>query len=300
MRTILRNALLGTVLLGAAIAVPMRAGHTEKQPMKQAILLVAFGTSKPEARVAFENIDRLARSRFPQKEIRWAYTSSMIRRKLAKQGEFLDSPLVALAKLQEEKYTHVAVQSLHIAAGAEYHDLAKTVASFRTGPNAFQDIALGKPLIVRRSDLDSVVKALLDSLPARDPGDAVVMMGHGNSTGRNDMLFLAADAAFREADPAAMLATVEGQPNLTDVTDRLEQVKAKRALLVPFMSVAGDHARNDLAGPEEDSWRSVISALGIECIPVLKGMGEYDVVVTVWLDHLQSALDSLTPEHTTE
>ena len=260
--------------------------------MKKAILLVAVGTSKPQARAAFNNIDRLTRGRFPQTELRWAFTSTMVRRRLSKQGEASDSPLIALAKLREEDFTHVAVQSLHIAPGAESHDLAATASSFRYGPNAFEKITLGKPLVARRSDLDSVVKALLAALPAREPADAVVMMGHGNSTGRGDMLFLAADAAFRSAEPAAILGTIEGQPTLTDVTNRLQQLQAKRALLVPFMTVAGNHARKNLAGSGDDSWKSVISALGIKCVPILKGMGEYDAVASVWVNHLQLAFEA--------
>ncbi len=261
--------------------------------MKKAILLVTFGTSSPEAKVAFENIDRIARERFPDIPIRWAYTSSFIRRKLASQGETIESPLMALARLREDGFTHVAVQSLHIAAGSEYHDLSKTVSSFRKGPNAFDMITLGKPLLVRRADLETVVSATLAALPERKEGDAVVLMGHGNRHGRCDMTFLAAAAAFEKACPSAVFGTVEGQPSLDDVLSSLKQNKPKRAFLVPFMSVAGDHARNDLAGDDEDSWKSAITPLGVECIPVLKGLAEYDDVVAVWMNHLEEALKTL-------
>jgi sirohydrochlorin cobaltochelatase len=286
--------LIGCALIASGWTGYASEGHEEKTEMKQGILLVTFGTSMPEAKAAFENIDRMARTRFPGQEIRWAYTSSIIRRKLARQGESIDSPLIALARMREAGFTHVAVQSLHVAAGAEYHDLAQTVAKFRTGPNAFERITLGKPLLVRRADLETVVDAQLAALPERRGDDAVVLMGHGNAHGRGDMTFLAAAAAFQAAEPHAFLGTVEGQPTLDDVLVQLKAAKPKRAWLVPFMSVAGDHARNDLAGDEPDSWKSVIAGLGIECMPVLKGMGEYDGIVVIWMNHLADAWAALT------
>jgi sirohydrochlorin cobaltochelatase len=246
----------------------------------------------PEAKVAFENIDRLARERFKGIEIRWAYTSSIIRRKLAKQGEIIDPPMVALAKMREEGFTHVAVQSLHIAAGTEFHELAQTVAAFRSGPSAFAGLGLGKPLLVRRGELEHVVDAVLEAIPERTGEDAIVLMGHGNEHGPGDMTFLAAAAAFQKACPLAFLATVEGQPTQEDVLASLREAQPKRAFLVPFMSVAGDHARNDLAGDEEDSWKSVITEMGIECLPVLKGIAEFDGVVKVWMDHLENAMEA--------
>jgi sirohydrochlorin cobaltochelatase len=284
--------LVGIVALICALDSSLAMERKEK-PMKQGILLVTFGTSVPRARVAFENIDRLVAQRFPTIERRWAYTASFIRRKLARQGEPIDSPLMALAKMREAGFTHVAVQSLHMATGAEYHDLAKTVAAFRSGPNAFEAITLGKPLLVRRIDLERVVEAVLKALPERGPNDAVVLMGHGNASGRGDMTFLAAESMFQKADPLAFLGTVEGQPSLDDVVAKIKAHGSKRALLVPLMSVAGDHACNDLAGDDEESWKSVITKLGVECIPVLKGVAEYDGVVHVWLDHLEDALKGL-------
>ena len=262
--------------------------------MKTAILLVSFGTSSPAARDTFTNITRLTRKRFPDTEIRWAYTSTIIRRKLARQGETIESPVAAMARLHEDGYTHVAVQSLHVAAGAEYHDLAKQVSLFRTAPSAFTKIALGRPLILRHDDLTRTVDALLADLPPREAGDALVLMGHGHDSGRGDMLYLAAAAAFQHADTGAFLGTIDGVPTLDDVVAQLQRHAPARAYLIPFMSVAGAHAQQDLAGNAATSWKSVISALGIECVPVLKGMAEIDDIVAVWIDHLATAVQRLT------
>lgn len=261
--------------------------------MKKGILLVAFGTSVPQGRAAYEMIDEMARERFDGTDIRWAYTSSFIRRKLAREGEQYDSPLVALGRMRDEGYTHVAVQSLHIAPGAEFHDLAATVRQFRAGPNAFESIRLGPPLLSRERDVERVTTAVLNSLPKRGPKDAVVLMGHGNEHGDGELALVAAAAKLQLADPLAFFGTVEGEPSTEDVLEQCRKHEPERAFLVPFLTVAGDHARNDLAGDEPDSWKSRISALGIECVPVLKGLGENKNVVAIWMDHLQTAVEAV-------
>ncbi|MFA4943915.1 MAG: sirohydrochlorin cobaltochelatase [Lentisphaeria bacterium] len=290
-------SVMAAVVAGAWCLLAAPAGAGEGGGMagsgKKGILLVAFGTSVPEARVALDAIGAAAKKRFPTTEIRWAYTSAVIRRKLASAGETLDSPAVALARLRQDGFTHVAVQSLHIAAGSEYHDLAQTVALFRAGPDAFQRLELGQPLLFRRADLDRVVAGVLAALPPHQPGDAIVLMGHGNARGDGDLTFLATAASFQKAAPLAFLGTVEGQPTFEDVLAQCRRHRPKRALLVPFMLVAGDHARNDLAGPEADSWKSQLEQLGVKCIPVFAGLGENEAARNVWLDHLGEAFAKL-------
>ena len=118
------------VLIMAAIGFASE-GHGHKAPKKVGILLVAFGSSEDSAQVSFENIDKKVKAAYPGIDVRWAYTSHIIRHKLAKAGKLLDSPAVALAKMMDEQFTHVAVQSLHTIIGAEYDDLRRTVESFK-------------------------------------------------------------------------------------------------------------------------------------------------------------------------
>jgi sirohydrochlorin cobaltochelatase len=84
------------------------------------------------------------------------------------------------------------------------------------------------------------------------------------------------------------VGTVEGWPEIEDVKADLKSREIKKAYIMPFMSVAGDHARNDMAGPEEDSWKSVLEREEIECVPVLKGTAEFQEFVDIWVDHLKS------------
>ena len=215
---------------------------------------MAFGSSEPSAQVSFENIDKKTKAAFPGIPVRWAYTSHIIRKKLAKQGTHLDSPEVALAKMMDEGFTHVAVQSLHTIGGEEYHDLRRTVGAFKT-MGGFQRIILGYPLLATQEDMQRTVDAILETIPKdRKKSEAVVLMGHGTHHPSN-AFYAALMFQLQLQDPNILVGTVEGYPEVDDIKEILLKKKIKKAYLMPFMSVAGDHAKNDMAGDEDDSWK---------------------------------------------
>ena len=264
-------------------------GHGSQAPKKVGILLVAFGSSEASAQVSFENIDKKVKAVYPGVPVRWAYTSHIIRDKLAKQGKHLDSPAVALAKMQDEKFTHVAVQSLHTIGGEEYHDLRRTVGAFKI-MGGFQKVILGYPLMSTQAEMERIVDAVLKSIPdTRKKSDAVVLMGHGTHHPAN-AFYAALMFQLQLEDSNIFVGTVEGYPGAELIKSLMLQKKIKRAYLMPFMSVAGDHAKNDMAGEEPDSWKSIFSQSGIDCVPVLKGTAEYDDFVNIWVDHLRGPL----------
>jgi len=264
-------------------------GHGQKNPEKVGILLVAFGSSEPSAQVSFQNIEQRVKDKYPNIPLRWAYTSHIIRTKLAKQGQELDSPEVALAKMQDEKFTHVAVQSLHTIGGEEYHDLRRTVGSFKM-LGSFERIVLGYPLLATQQDMQRTVSAVLETIPKeRKKSEAVVLMGHGTHHPAN-AFYAALMFQLQLKDPNIFVGTVEGYPEVDLIKDMLLKKKIKKAYLMPFMSVAGDHAKNDMAGDDDDSWKSVLTKAGIQCIPILKGTAEYEPFVDIWVDHLGGPL----------
>ena len=265
------------------------SGHGHKDPKKIGILLVAFGSSEESAQVSFENIDKKVKATYPNIPVRWAYTSTIIRDKLAKQGTMLDSPEVALAKMQDEKFTHVAVQSLHTIGGEEYHDLRRTVGAFKI-MGGFQRIVLGYPLLATQEDMERAVAAIMQTIPKeRRKTDAVVLMGHGTHHPSN-AFYAALMFQLQLQDSNIFVGTVEGYPEIDLIKALLLNKKIKKAYLMPFMSVAGDHAKNDMAGDEDDSWKSILTKAGIECVPILKGSAEYDSFVDIWVDHLSGPL----------
>jgi len=276
------------LLLTVMAAANALAAHGEPKAMKQAILLTAFGTSVPEAMKAFDNIEAKARSTFPDVEIRWAFTSKIIRAKLAKQGKHLDSPEAALAKLMSEGFTHVAVLSLQTIPGEEFHELVQNARLFGQMSGGFEKILVARPLLSSAQDMETVADVLLNSIPGRKPTDAIVLMGHGTEHHPSDALYLAMNAVFQQKDPRTFVATVEGKMTIEEVIPKLKELKVKKVYLVPLMLVAGDHARNDMAGDEPDSWKSILTKNGFACEPVLKGTAEYPQVVDVWIDHLKA------------
>ncbi|MFO7802384.1 MAG: sirohydrochlorin cobaltochelatase [Desulfovermiculus sp.] len=266
-------------------------GHQEHKEDKVGILLVAFGSSYPQAQVAFENIEDQVQKAFPGKPVCWAYTSQKIRRKMAKEGEDLDSPAQALADMQDEGFTHVAVQSLHTIAGAEFHDLQSVVNGFASMSGGFEEIMLGYPLLATPHDLEHVHQAMLENIPAeRKKDEAVIFMGHGTYHPSN-AFYQAVAFELQQDDPNVYMGTIGGPPGLEEIVADLEQKDIQKAYLMPFMSVAGDHVRNDMAGDGPDSWKSLLNEAGIKSEPVLKGTAEYDNLVDIWVDHLKGVME---------
>ncbi len=288
-----RNTIVFITVFMAIIFIGYSAlagGHGHKKTMKKGILLVAFGSSMPEAQVSFKNIDKRVKKAFPGVPVRWAYTSHIIRHKLAKEGKKLDSTEMALAKMMDEGFTHVAIQSLHTIAGQEYHGLIQSAHAFGQMSEGFERILVGYPLLGKEDDLVKVTDVIIKNIPKdRKKKDAVVLMGHGTHHPGN-AFYAAMMYHFQQKDPNIFVGTVEGAPTIDDIKAMLLKKKIKKAYLMPFMSVAGDHARNDMAGDEDDSWKSILTKAGIKCVPVLKGTAEYDEIVDIWVAHLKTVL----------
>lgn len=292
-RTATRVALL--FLTFCLLCTPAFASHDGAKADKTGILLVAFGTSVPEARASFDDIAAAVKKACPGIPVRWAFTSNIIRNKLLKEnGERLDSVQTALAKMIDEGFTRVAVQSLHTIPGEEYHlKVVRVANAFRGIPGGFDRIAIGTPMMASPHDMERVADAVLATIPkARKKGEPVVLMGHGTHHPGN-IYYPGLQWYLSKKDTNIFVGTVEGTPGLDDVLEGLENAESKTVWLMPMMSVAGDHARNDMAGPEEDSWKSVLEGKGYEVWPVLKGTAQYPAYSDIWVAHLKDTLNSI-------
>jgi sirohydrochlorin cobaltochelatase len=196
---------------------------------------------------------------------------------------------VALAKMQDEKFTHVAVQSLHTIGGAEFHDLLSIVKGFEAMSGGFEKILVGYPLLATSHDLEEVRDAMLANIPdERKADEAVILMGHGTHHPSN-AFYQAMAYEFQRKDPNVYMGTVEAEPSLNDIMVDLKARGTEKAWLMPFMSVAGDHVLNDMAGDDPESWKSILTKEGIEPKPVLKGTAEFDNIVDIYVNHLKKA-----------
>jgi sirohydrochlorin cobaltochelatase len=302
----MRKIALGlAALIAVAFVVPSYGAMDRPAKEDPAILLVVFGTSYPEAQAAYENIERVYREEFPQAEVRVAFTSDFIRRKLLDRDNVtIDNPLTALAHLNDEGYINVVVQSLHVIPGEEFHDLANIVESVRgiEGKFGFRNLVLGEPLLMNLEDYRNVSRALASQFeqnttgtertPHSSPRDAgqmaVIFMGHGTEHSANSAYSQMANI-LAEDHENVFLGTVEGYPGYDEVLASLNESGVKKARLIPFMVVAGDHALNDLTGNESESWKSMLEKEGFEIDYNLLGMGENDGIVEIFVGHTKEA-----------
>lgn len=260
---------------------------------KKGILLVTFGSSYPETRVAFENIDKIVKAEFPSIEVRWAYTSKLIRKIIRKRGGEVDSPAEALAKMGEDGFTHVAVQSLHIIPGEEYDNLKLTVDAFNKMPKGIKVAELGTPLLFQDEDHKKLASILHEQFQGyTDPKTGVLFMGHG-SHHQSNIYYPGFEYYLKQKSNQYFMGTVEGFPLLDAIIPQLKERRIKKVVLTPFMSVAGDHARNDMAGEEEDSWQTILEKEGFATEIEMTGLAEYDDVVRIWVEHLKTVYQDL-------
>lgn len=287
---------------------------------KKAIVLAGFGTSYPAAVVAITNIQKVVQAAFPGIKVKLAFTSNIIRNIWHKrQGDqqffaehpnipgeivYVKGPLATIADLQDEGYRSIIVQPTHIYAGEEYTDLAtyinnlNAIKTIKAQYAPFIKLVLGRPLLGKpgpqhdyHKDFIPAARALApDMALAKKNRSALVYMGHGNafySTG----VYIEFQQALRKMYPATpiFMGTVEGFPSLADVVRGLTQANIKKVVLKPFMIVAGDHANNDMAGDEDDSWKMVIRSKGIRVVPVLKGLGENNAIAGIYVQHIRDA-----------
>ncbi|CAA6691570.1 MULTISPECIES: sirohydrochlorin cobaltochelatase [unclassified Lentimonas] len=268
--------------------------HKTTPPQEFGILLASFGTSDPAGRAAYAKIEDTVRERWPNSPIYWAYTSDFIRAKSLRNGVELDSPSVALSKMSDAGIKRVVVQSLHIIAGQEYEEITYAIHAYQGSHRAFDSVEIGMPLLASNADVLACSQLMITEADTiRKTGSALLFMGHGSRHHPADLTYTATAAVLRDLDPQAYLATVESPAGFEKILNQFKADQTKSVTLVPFMSVAGDHAKNDLAGDEPDSWKSQLEAAGIECDVLLRGMGEFDGIIDIWIEHLANAVEAL-------
>lgn len=275
-------------------------GQTEQSSVqKKAIMVVSFGTTHLETlKLNIETVENRIRESFPEYEVRRAFTSRTVIKRLAKsEGILIDNEIQALQGLQEEGYKEVYIQPLHVVPGAEYDKIKVLVAQYaHAQEHVFEKIRLGRPLLYcmgqeeHPDDYEIAIKALITQLPEAKEDSAVVLMGHGGMHPAN-----AAYAVLQlKLEDAGLnhvfIYTVEGYPSLSRIIDKLKQKQMKKVTLMPFLLVAGDHAANDMAGDEGDSAKSQLSAAGFEVDVYFHGLGENPAIQEIYVNHLRSAI----------
>ena len=258
-----------------------------------AILVVSFGTSYNESRDAtIGATEEAIQAAFPQYEVRRAFTSQIIIDKLAERdGLEIDNVTQALDRAAADGIRNLVVQPTHLMNGFEYTDLKDTLADYE---DAFDQIVLGEPLLTSDGDFEAVISAITADTASYDDGQtAIVFMGHGTEADSNAVYARMQEMINADGFDNYYIGTVEATPSLDDIVAALEGKDYTRVVLEPLMVVAGDHANNDMAGDEDDSWKSVLTAQGYEVECILEGLGQKPAVQAIYVDHVKAAVDQL-------
>lgn len=262
-------------------------------PEKKAILVVSFGTSYNDTRaVTIDAIEDDIIHAFPEYDVTRAFTSQIIIDKVAKRdGITFENVKQAMDRLVSEGYGTVICQPTHVMNGFEYDDMVAEVSTYKEN---FANLAIGSPLLSSSEDYANLTKTLKEVLPQTEEDEAIVFMGHGSEHPANSAYSALAYQFLLEGNPNMLVGTVEGFPDVNTVIELAKKNNIKKVYLTPLMVVAGDHANNDMAGDEEDSWKTIFKSEGFEVEPILKGMGEYPEIRALYVAHTQDAIDSLT------
>jgi len=258
-------------------------------PQKPAIVLAAFGTSTA-AFETYRHFELQVKKRFPDREIRWAFTSHKVRHKVAaEQGRQLKDLPATLRELKAAGYNRVAIQSLHIVPGEEWEK--KVVQESRKIPGL--KVALGAPLLTSKQDQEAVLKALAGTFPQDLKHTAVVLVGHGSPSPQGEKAYQDFNRLLHSRYGNVFLGTVEGKPSRQEVMKAIKKSGVDAVVLMPFLFVAGEHVAKDILGDEPESWKSeLLKQKAYKIEGITKGLGYQEGIVQIFLDHLARAVDS--------
>lgn len=243
--------------------------------MKKGILVTSFGTSHKDTREkSIEAIENLVKEKYGSDVVERAFTSNIIRRVISKkEGIKINNHKEGAEILKQRGFDDIVTMSLHIIEGSEY----KTKISREYG-------VITKPLLYNDKDYIKIVND--EEFNNFEGNDAIVFMGHGSEDVADSTYGKLQKIYESEGKEHIYIGTVEGKITLEDIIEKIKNKGYKKILLKPFMIVAGDHAKNDMASDEEDSWKTILENEGFEVNTCLRGMGEYPVVQEMFMTKL--------------
>ena len=250
---------------------------------KKAILVVSFGTTYLDTlKKNIENLENKIAEKYKDYKVYRAFTSKIVMKRLADRGINILDTKEALEKILNDGFDEVVICPTHIMSGFEYDKICSLAKPFEA---KFKRMVISKELLCSVEDIEYFVDNMIKEYPLNED-EAMIFVGHGTEH-RANMVYSAVNYMFyHKGYPQYMVSTVEGFPNFQDSFADLDRQLKKKVKIAPLLLVAGDHANNDIAGDEEDSLKSQLKAKGYEVIPYVKGLGEYDFIIKLYLKHL--------------
>ena len=277
------------------------------------LLVVSFGTSYNDSRVNdIKSIEDALQEAYPDWSVRRAFTAQIIINHIqARDGEKIDNMTQALERAVANGVKNLVVQPTHLMHGAEYDEMCAAIDEYR---DQFESVSIAEPLLgevgsdasVINADKEAVAKAVtaaaaeasgFDSLEAaREAGAAFVLLGHGTAHVARVSYSQMSTQMQQLGYENVFIGTVEGEPEETACESVIEKVQAAgytTVILRPLMVVAGDHANNDMAGSDDDSWKPMFEDAGFTVDCQIAGLGGIADIQALYIAHTQAAIDSL-------
>lgn len=254
---------------------------------KKAVLAVSFGTSHNDTReVTIDAIEKDMQAAFPEYPLYRAWTSKMIINKVNKRDNVhIDTVKEAMERMRADGITDVLVQPTHVINGIENDIMKEEALSYRED---FHSISFGDPLLTSEQDNREVIEAVAVEFSHLKEDEVLVLMGHGTTHYANSV-YAALDYTFKDkGHKNIFLGTVEAYPSMESIMKLVKEYDPSKVVLAPFMIVAGDHAKNDMAGDDPESWFSQFKNEGYKVEAVIKGLGEYPGIRKILVNHLKA------------
>lgn len=261
------------------------ADISEINSSDKVLLVVSFGTSYNDNRdLSIGGVERALQKAYPDYEIRRAFTSQIIIDKLKDRDNLeIDNVTEAMDRLIADGVKEVVIQPTHVMNGYEYDDVVKETTPYK---DKFESFKMGKTLLSSDEDYEEAVSVITEETKSYDTEKtAIVFMGHGTEHEANSTYAKLQQFITDSGHPNYFIGTVESTPSLDDVLGLVKESGAQKVVLLPFMIVAGDHANNDMAGDEDDSWKTTFESEGFETEAILKGLGEYEGIQNLIVKH---------------
>ena len=255
------------------------------------ILVVSFGTSYNNNRaLTIGAIEEDIKENFPDYDVRRAFTSQMVINKLKKRDDLhIDNVKEALERAVNDGVKTIIIQPTHVMNGTEYH--YKILDELEDFKDKFDNLGIGDPLLISDEDFEDLIANITNNDDS-DDDTAVCYMGHG-SPAESNMVYTKLQSMLEEKGfNDFYIGTVEAKPDYDDVLAMVKEGDYKKIILKPLMVVAGDHAQNDMAGDEDDSWKSMFAAEGYEVECVIEGLAQSKDIRDVYSKHIQKVIDS--------
>ncbi len=252
---------------------------------KASVLMVHFGTTFDDTRKnTIDAVNSEAEKEFPKMEVREAYTSRIIMRRLKDRGIVKDNPAEALDRLAAEGYTHIIVQPTNIINGVEAKTLEQQLDMYK---DKFKEVRIGSALLTTPEDYKSVAEIINKETGKLADDEAVVLVGHGTHDSGN-AAYPAMDYTAKSMGYKFYVGTVEGFPEFDDVVKGLKKDGIKKVILMPFMFVAGDHANNDIAV----DWKEALEKEGFTVKVKLTSLGMMEDIRKMFIEHAKFMLEN--------